>query len=139
MACVEVCPDYSYANESNTLCVLSCFPLYANNQNKSCVSVCPTNTTASNSTYSCQFQCDYGQYELNNVCYNSCTPPRFADNLTRSCVINCPANLLTFADSSTNQCVTMCQPSEYAFLSNLTCISNCPLGYYKEITLFLCL
>jgi hypothetical protein len=109
MSCVSVCPDYTYANVSNNLCVSSCFPLYASNFNKSCVAVCPNNTTASNSTYSCQSQCDYGNYTLNNVCYNSCIEPYFADNLTRKCVLNCPVNLLTFADPLTKKCASLCQ------------------------------
>ena len=121
------------------MCIPSCFPLYADDFSKSCVEICPNGTTASNHSYKCQTFCDYGEYMLKKVCLSSCPNNLFADNLTRACVSNCPYDPLTFADPILNRCVLTCNTSEYAYLGNLTCATTCPLGFYKEISLKLCL
>ena len=86
MACVEECPDYHYGNPGDNLCILDCQPLYADDSLKQCVEVCvDEGTTASNTSYHCQDQCDYGEFELDKVCETGCPEGHFADNLTRKC------------------------------------------------------
>jgi len=139
MSCVSTCPDYHYGNQSNWLCVLACDPLYADDTSKTCVEICPNGTTASNNTFECKDMCEYGEYELDKVCYSGCPSPFFADNLTRTCQKICPGDPLTFADPVSRRCVMTCNSTEYAFMGNLTCIKDCPIGYYRELTHLLCL
>ena len=60
MRCVETCSDYYYGKNGDNVCVLDCNPEYADDSTKQCTSTCPTDTTASNNSYKCQDQCDYG-------------------------------------------------------------------------------
>ena len=139
MVCLDTCSDYTYANSSNNLCVVSCAPFYADDSTKTCVEICPNGTTASNTSYKCQQFCDYGQYSLDKVCLSGCPADLFADNLTRKCLSGCPYSPLTYADSTNRTCVLNCSAGLYAYLGNYTCVSACPPGLFKELTLLLCL
>lgn len=119
--------------------MLDCIPLYADDYSKTCVGVCPDGTTASNHSYRCQDYCDFGEYMLEKVCEIGCPDPLFADNLTRSCRASCQNDPLTYADPVNRRCVLTCNATEYAFMPNLTCLKTCPDGYYRELTLLLCL
>ncbi len=119
--------------------MLGCAPLYADDYAKKCVAECPKGTTASNTSFRCQDFCDYGEYTLEKMCYLECPAPLFADNLTRACRHTCQYDPLTYADPVTRRCVLTCNSTEYAFMPNLTCLKVCPSGYYRELTLLLCM